>query len=92
MKRLVAVLLVAVMSLASAQVTIGILAPLTGGSAGTGIAQKAGFDLALAEINAAGGVLGQPLRIIIEDDRADAATSVAAFEKLMTEDGVEFIG
>ncbi|MFA7460552.1 MAG: ABC transporter substrate-binding protein [Trueperaceae bacterium] len=92
MRRLVAVLLVAVMSLASAQVTIGILAPLTGGSAGTGIAQKAGFDLALAEINAAGGVLGQPLRIIIEDDRADAATSVAAFEKLMTEDGVEFIG
>ncbi len=92
MRRLVAVLLVAVMSLASAQVTIGILAPLTGGSAGTGIAQKAGFELALAEINAAGGVLGQPLRIIIEDDRADAATSVAAFEKLMTEDGVEFIG
>lgn len=92
MKRLVAVLLVAVMSLASAQVTIGILAPLTGGSAGTGIAQKAGFELALAEINAAGGVLGQPLQIIIEDDRADAATSVAAFEKLMTEDGVEFIG
>lgn len=92
MRRLVAVLLVAVMSLASAQVTIGILAPLTGGSAGTGIAQKAGFDLALEEINAAGGVLGQPLRIIIEDDRADAATSVAAFEKLMTEDGVEFIG
>jgi len=80
------------MSLASAQVTIGILAPLTGGSAGTGIAQKAGFELALAEINAAGGVLGQPLQIIIEDDRADAATSVAAFEKLMTEDGVEFIG
>ena len=92
MRRLVAVLLVAVMSLASAQVTIGILAPLTGGSAGTGIAQKAGFELALKEINEAGGVLGEPLRIIIEDDRADAATSVAAFEKLMTEDGVEFIG
>ncbi len=92
MKRLVAVLVVALMGLASAQVTIGILAPLTGGSAGTGIAQKAGFELALEEINAAGGVLGEPLQIIIEDDRADAATSVAAFEKLMTEDGVEFIG
>ena len=92
MRRLAVVLIAAVVGLASAQVTIGILAPLTGGSAGTGQAQKAGFELALAEINAAGGVLGQPLQIIIEDDRADAATSVAAFEKLMTEDGVEFIG
>ncbi|MBX3144162.1 MAG: ABC transporter substrate-binding protein [Trueperaceae bacterium] len=91
MRRLVAVLFAAVVGLASAQVTIGILSPLTGGAAGTGQAQKAGFELALAEINAAGGVLGQPLRIIIEDDKADAATSVAAFEKLMTEDGVEFI-
>ena len=91
MRRLAVVLIAAVVGLASAQVTIGILAPLTGGSAGTGQAQKAGFELALAEINAAGGVLGQPLRIIIEDDRADPATSVAAFEKLMTEDGVEFI-
>ncbi len=92
MRKLVAVLVAAVIGLGSAQVTIGILSPLTGGSAGTGLAQKAGFELALAEINAAGGVLGQPLRIIIEDDRADPATAVAAFEKLMTEDGVEFIG
>ncbi|HLV13529.1 MAG TPA: ABC transporter substrate-binding protein [Trueperaceae bacterium] len=93
MKKLLAVLLAAVvgLGLAQEQVTIGILSPLTGGAAGTGLAQRAGFELALAEINAAGGVLGQPLRIIIEDDRADPATSVAAFEKLMTEDGVEFI-
>jgi len=93
MKKLLAVLLAAVvgLGLAQEQVTIGTLSPLTGGAAGTGLAQRAGFELALAEINAAGGVLGQPLRIIIEDDRADPATSVAAFEKLMTEDGVEFI-
>src|SRR5690606_12015546 len=92
MRRIAVVLIAALVGLASAQVTIGILAPLTGGSAGTGQAQKAGVELALAEINAAGGVLGEPLQIIIEDDRADAATAVAAFEKLMTEDGVEFIG
>ena len=87
----VAVLLAAVVGLASAQVTIGVLSPLTGGAAGTGQAQLAGFELALEEINAAGGVLGEPLELIIEDTRADAATGVAAFEKLMTEDGVEFI-
>jgi len=72
-------------------VTIGVLTPLTGGAAGTGQAQRAGFELALEHINAAGGVLGQPLRIIIEDDQANPAVGLAAFEKLMTEDGVEFI-
>lgn len=92
MKRILATLVFAVFALASAQgVTIGVLSPLTGGAAGTGQAQKAGFELALSQINAAGGVLGQPLKIIIEDTKADPATGVAAFEKLMTEDNVEFI-
>ncbi len=92
MKRILATLVFAVFALASAQgVTIGVLSPLSGGAAGTGQAQKAGFELALSEINAAGGVLGQPLKIIIEDTKADPATGVAAFEKLMTEDNVEFI-
>ena len=91
MKRTLAILIAALFSLASAQVAIGVLAPLTGGAAGTGQAQLAGFELALEEINAAGGVLGEPLELIVEDTRADAATGVAAFEKLMTEDGVEFI-
>lgn len=85
-------LVIAMGSLALAQpVRIGILSPLTGGAAGTGQAQRAGFLLALEEINAAGGVLGQPLEIIIEDYRGDPATAVALFEKLMTEDGVDFI-
>ena len=73
-------------------VTIGILSPLTGGAAGTGQAQQAGFELALEEINAAGGVLGEPLEIIIEDTQANAEVALAAFEKLMTEDGVAFVG
>ena len=73
-------------------VKIGILSPLTGGAAGTGLAQKAGFELALEEINAAGGVLGEPLEIIMEDTQANGPVALAAFEKLMTEDEVEFIG
>jgi len=72
-------------------VRVGILSPLTGLAAGTGQAQRAGFELALQEINEAGGVLGEPLEIIIEDTQADPAVAVAAFEKLMTEDNVGFI-
>src|SRR5690606_4484442 len=92
MKRTLAVLLLSLIGMGFAQVKIGILSPLTGAAAGTGQAQLAGFELAIEEINAAGGVLGEPLEIIVEDTKADPATAVAAFEKLMTEDGVEFIG
>ncbi len=91
-RRLVALAATLALSLALAQpVTIGVLSPLTGAAAGTGQAQRAGFELALEEINAAGGVLGEPLQIVIEDTQATPAVGLAAFEKLMTEDGVEFI-
>ena len=90
---LVLTMVVALATVALAQpVTIGILSPLTGGAAGTGQAQQAGFELALEEINAAGGVLGEPLELIVEDTQADAEVALAAFEKLMTEDNVSFIG
>ncbi len=91
-RTLFTLLALASLGAAAAQgVTIGVLTPLTGGAAGTGQAQRAGFELALEEINAAGGVLGEPLRIVIEDTQANPAVGLAAFEKLMTEDGVEFI-
>ena len=91
-RKLVTLVALLALSIAAAQgVTIGVLTPLTGGAAGTGQAQRAGFELALEEINAAGGVLGEPLSIIIEDTQANPAVGLAAFEKLMTEDGVEFI-
>lgn len=92
MKRILTPLAAALLALAFAQpVQVGILSPLTGGAAGTGQAQRAGFELALQEINAAGGVLGEDLEIIIEDTQADPEVALAAFEKLMTEDGVSFI-
>lgn len=93
MRRILSTLAAALLATAFAQpVQIGILSPLTGGAAGTGQAQRAGFELALQEINAAGGVLGEDLEIIIEDTQANAEVALAAFEKLMTEDGVSFIG
>src|SRR5690625_311035 len=92
MKRLLPVLIAMLFALAYAQpVKIGVLSPLTGAAAGTGQAQRAGFELALEQINAAGGVLGEPLEIVMEDTQAANSVALAAFEKLMTEDGVEFI-
>ena len=89
MRRTAVALLALLLCIAHAQpVTIGILSPLTGAAAGTGQAQRAGFELALQEINEAGGVLGEPLQVVIEDTQANNAVALAAFEKLMTEDGV----
>ncbi len=93
MRRILIPLAAGLLALAFAQpVTIGLLSPLTGGAAGTGQAQRAGFELALQEINAAGGVLGEPLEIVLEDTQANGEVALAAFEKLMTEDGVAFVG
>ena len=92
MKRTALTILAALLCAAYAQpVQIGVLSPLTGAAAGTGQAQLAGFELALEEINEAGGVLGEPLEIVVEDTQANNAVAQSAFEKLMTEDGVEFI-
>ena len=56
---------------AAADVTIGVSAPMTGPRAMLGRNFKNGVDLAVAEINKAGGVLGQPLKVVVEDDQAD---------------------
>jgi len=53
------------------QVTIGASAPLTGPRAQLGRYYKQGVELALAEINEAGGVLGKPLAVAFEDDQGD---------------------
>jgi len=62
---------------------IGVLAPLTGGAAADGNEMVNGAKLAVEEINAAGGVAGYKLDVIVgdtQDQQADAVTS--AFERL----------
>jgi branched-chain amino acid transport system substrate-binding protein len=56
---------------ATAQTKIGASAPLTGPRALLGRNLKQGVDLAVGEINAAGGVLGKPLQVVFEDDQGD---------------------
>lgn len=72
-------------------IRLGAILPLTGPIAGSGQDMRAGYTLALEEINAAGGVLGRPVEVIFEDDRGDPATGVAAFEKLINRDRVDII-
>ena len=55
---------------------IGTLLPLTGNLAFLGPPEVAGAKLAVADINAAGGVLGQPVQLL-EGDSGDASTDTA---------------
>ena len=75
---------------ALAEILIATGAPLTGQSASLGEQMKEGAQMAVADINAAGGVLGQRLRLTIADDGCDAEQAVAVANKF-TDEGVVFV-
>jgi branched-chain amino acid transport system substrate-binding protein len=66
----------------SEPIKIGMVVPLTGPIADAGRYGMQGAKLAVDEINAAGGVLGRPLELIVEDDQTKNPTTVLAFTKL----------
>jgi hypothetical protein len=61
---------------AGGPLVIGTLLPLTGNLAFLGPPEIAGAQLALSDINAAGGVFGQPVQLV-EGDSGDASTDTA---------------
>ena len=63
-------------------ITIGLAAPMTGGQATFGRQMKNGAEQAIADINAAGGVLGRKLRLEIGDDACDPKQARSVAEKL----------
>ena len=69
-------------------IVIGAGFGLSGRFATYGEDAKAGADLAVAELNAKGGVLGRPLRIDYEDTGADRAKSVAVYRRFAAQPGV----
>lgn len=75
----------------AAKIKIGGVAPLSGGVAVYGVECKNGIDLAIAEINAAGGINGKQVEFICEDDEGDPAKSVSAYKKLITKDKTRLI-
>lgn len=72
-------------------IKIGGVFPLTGAVSVYGVECKNGIDLAIDEINAAGGVDGKQIVLISEDDEGNPDKCVNAFQKLTTKDGVKFI-
>ncbi len=80
----------ALASPALAQVKFAVACPITGPSAATGEQMKRGFDQAVADINAAGGLLGQKIATAYGDDASDPKQGVSVANKLAA-DGVKFV-
>jgi len=63
-------------ALAETPVKFGVIEPFSGGLELFGNQAKLGLDLAMAEINEGGGILGRPVELIYEDDKTDPKTAV----------------
>jgi len=72
-------------------IKIGGIAPLSGAVAVYGVECTNGVNLAVEEINAAGGINGKKIVYIAEDDEGDPAKSVNAYKKLTTQNGIRMI-
>jgi branched-chain amino acid transport system substrate-binding protein len=84
-------LLLATGQIAAAEVVFGASLPLTGGLAINGQKHQEGYDLCLELINANGGLLGEPARIIISDNQSTNETGQAQIERLINQDQVSVL-
>ncbi|MDR2808709.1 MAG: ABC transporter substrate-binding protein [Spirochaetaceae bacterium] len=75
----------------SSTITIGGIFPLSGSVAVYGVEARNGIELAIEEINGAGGINGKKLVLISEDDEGNAEKTVNAYKKLTTQNGAKII-
>lgn len=75
---------------AAAQIKLGVGGPMTGPSAAFGAQLKNGAEQAAEDINAAGGILGQKLQVLVGDDGSKPEQGVSVANKFVG-DGVKFV-
>jgi len=94
MRILRSALLLSCLFAATAQATdlkIGIAEALTGGGAQYGVPIRNGFQLAADEINAKGGINGNKILLVIEDEQGKKEEAINVFKKLIFQDKVLMI-
>jgi branched-chain amino acid transport system substrate-binding protein len=72
----------------SEPITLGVSGPLTGPNAQYGTQWKQGFDLALEEVNSAGGINGRKLAYTFEDSQSDPRQAVAIAQKFVSDPNI----
>ena len=86
-----AALLLPVAALAKGPIKIGFPIPLSGPTAVYGVPILKGAELAVADINAHGGVLGRKLELLPRDSKANPAEAVRLARELIVKNGVQFL-
>ncbi|RTL54183.1 MAG: ABC transporter substrate-binding protein [Rhodocyclaceae bacterium] len=82
---------VASLPVMAADIKIGVTEALTGGAAQYGVPIRNGFQLAADEINAKGGVNGNKIQLVIEDEQGKKEEGINVFKKLIFQDKVLMI-
>jgi branched-chain amino acid transport system substrate-binding protein len=72
----------------SNEIVIGEYGSLTGTTATFGISSKNGIELFMDNLNAAGGIGGTKVKVIVEDDQSKPEEAATAVNKLVDQDGV----
>jgi branched-chain amino acid transport system substrate-binding protein len=76
---------------ATTPIKIGAILSVTGPQSSLGLPEKQTLEMEVEKINAAGGVNGRPLSIVIYDDEGDETKAVMFAQKLINEDKVKAI-
>jgi branched-chain amino acid transport system substrate-binding protein len=74
------------------EILVGLQLPLTGNEAKMGQDMKQAAELAVDEINAAGGINGKKIELVAQDDASDPQTATAAANKLVSQQVVAVVG
>ncbi|MEP7300719.1 MAG: ABC transporter substrate-binding protein [Caldimonas sp.] len=71
-------------------IKLGVIAGMSGPGTSYGIGIRQGAEMAVKEINAAGGIKGRKISLVVVDDASNPAQSVTAMQRLVS-DGVDLI-
>lgn len=69
-------------------IKVGFIGPLSGANAAVGTSNQTGVEMAVEEINAAGGINGRQIQLFAYDDENDASVAVYMCNKLIQSDNV----
>jgi branched-chain amino acid transport system substrate-binding protein len=72
-------------------IKVGVTVSLSGDYAAPGSEELQGIEMWARDLNARGSLLGRPVEIVYYDDKSDAATSEALYERLVSEDKVDLL-
>ena len=86
-----AFMLAAGVASANAEIKIGVLYPIAGTGAVYGTPAMYGHNMAVDEVNAAGGIMGQKVVSFARDTKLKPAAAAAAAKELITKEGVDVL-